>query len=37
MSSGALVALIFLRLARELWLVRLRTRGWSLAFKALPR
>jgi len=35
-SSGALVALIFLCLAWELWLAPLRTGGSSLAFKALP-
>ena len=35
-SSGALVALIFLCLAWELWLAPLRAGGSSLAFKALP-
>ena len=35
-SSGALVTLIFLCLAWELWLAPLRTGGSSLAFKALP-
>jgi len=35
-SSGALVALIFLCLAWELWLAPLRVGGSSLAFKALP-
>src|SRR5712664_1538031 len=36
MSSGALVALIFLCLAWELWLAPLRAGGSSLAFKVLP-
>ena len=35
-SSAALVALIFLCLAWELWLAPLRAGGSSLAFKALP-
>jgi uncharacterized membrane protein len=35
-SSGALVALIFLCLAWELWLAPLRAGGSSLAFKSLP-
>ena len=35
-SSAALVALMFLCLAWELWLAPLRTGGSSLAFKALP-
>lgn len=35
-SSGALVALIFLCLAWELWLAPLRAGGSSLALKALP-
>jgi len=35
-SSSALVMLIFLCLAWELWLAPLRTGGSSLAFKALP-
>ncbi len=34
--SAALVALIFLCLAWELWLAPLRAGGSSLAFKALP-
>ncbi len=36
-SSGALVMLIFVCLAWELWLAPLRTGGSSLAFKALPQ
>ncbi len=35
-SSAALVALIFLCLAWDLWLAPLRAGGSSLAFKALP-
>ena len=35
-SSAALVALIFLCLAWELWLAPLRAGGSSLVFKALP-
>jgi uncharacterized membrane protein len=35
-SSGALVALIFLCLSWELWLAPLRAGGSSLAFKSLP-
>jgi len=35
-SSAALVALMFLCLAWELWLAPLRAGGSSLAFKALP-
>ena len=35
-SSSALVMLIFLCLAWELWLAPLRAGGSSLAFKALP-
>ncbi len=35
-SGGALVALIFLCLAWELWLAPLRAGGSSLAFKVLP-